>query len=113
MFIVDDMVKWPFSGLLWIVKEISNAASEDRLAEADSLRGELRLLYLDLERGAISDEDFDHREGLLLDRLDEIEAAIRSENAAVAEGDEDDEDDEEEDEEDGNDDQDGDDDDDA
>jgi hypothetical protein len=94
MFLVDDLVTWPFSGLLWIVKEISNAASEDRLAEADSLRGDLRLLYLDLERGAISEQDFDQRETLLLDRLDEIEAAIRAENEASS-GDEEVEDDEE------------------
>lgn len=81
MIIIDDLVTWPFSGLLWIVQEISNAASEDRLAEADALRGELRLLYVDLERGAITEADFDRKESQLLDQLDRIEEAIRAENS--------------------------------
>lgn len=81
MIIIDDLVTWPFSGLLWIVQEISNAASEDRLAEADALRGELRLLYVDLERGEISEADFDLKESQLLDRLDRLEEAIRGENS--------------------------------
>ena len=88
MFLLDNLLTWPASGLLWIVEELQQAAAEERVAEGDSIREELRELYQQLESGAISEETFSARETALLDRLEDIEIAMGEE-----EQDEDDEDD--------------------
>ena len=73
MFLVDDAILCPFKGFLWIVREIYAAAVEDSKNEAEGIRQELSQLYRELERGAISESDFDLREQALLDRLDRVE----------------------------------------
>ena len=95
MFLLDNLLMWPASGLLWIVEELQQAAAEERVAEGDSIREELRELYQQLESGAISEETFSTRETVLLDRLEEIEIAMGEEDQ------DEDEDDEEEDDDDG------------
>lgn len=95
MLLLDKLFTWPASGLLWVVQELQQAAMEERTAEADGLRAELRELYLELEAGRISEEAFDAQEGELLDRLDSVEELLRQE--AVEDDEEEDEDDEEED----------------
>lgn len=74
MLVVDDILFSPYRGLLWLFKEIHNAALEEVEGEATRIRNELTNLYMMLETGEIDEEEFDHREGPLLDRLDEIEA---------------------------------------
>ncbi len=100
MFLLDNLFTWPLTGLHWVVKELQQAASEERAAEAEGIRGDLRDLYLQLESGAINEEEFDEREGPLLDRLDAAEEALRNEAA----GDEDDDDDDDDDDDEGDDD---------
>jgi hypothetical protein len=73
MFLVDDILMAPVSGVLWIFQEIYEAAEQERANEADNITLELQKLYRSLESGSISEEDFEARESELLDRLDSIE----------------------------------------
>jgi hypothetical protein len=100
MFIVDDILMAPFKGVLWVFEEIHKAAKQERQNETESITVELQKLYMSLESGAISEEEFDQREAQLLDRLDSLQEV----GAVIDE--EDDEDDEEYDEEDDEDDED-------
>jgi hypothetical protein len=67
MFLIDDF-------LLWVVEQVHDAAQEEMAGEADAITEELRQRYLQLERGEISEADFDAHERRLLDRLDTIQA---------------------------------------
>jgi hypothetical protein len=73
MFIADDVLCFPFKSILWVFREIYNAAVEEMASESDAIRTELSQLYLALEAGTISEDAFDTRERELLDRLDTIE----------------------------------------
>jgi hypothetical protein len=73
MFLVDDILMAPVSGVLWIFQEIYEAAEQERANEADNITVELQKLYRSLESGSISEEDFEAKESELLDRLDSIE----------------------------------------
>lgn len=73
MFLADDVVLFPFKSILFIFREIHKAALEEIQGEAEAIRLELSDLYRLLERGALSDDEFDRREAVLLDRLDTIE----------------------------------------
>lgn len=75
MLLVDDMLLSPFRGILWIFREIHNAAREEHANESDSIAQQLRNLYMQLETSAISEEEFATHEKALLDRLEEIEAS--------------------------------------
>ena len=73
MFVVDDVVMSPFRGLLAIFREIHNAVMQESMNEAATVRAELGELYMLLEHGSISENEFDKRESALLDRLDALE----------------------------------------
>ena len=73
MFLADDIVLFPFKGILSVFREIYQAALDEVHGEAEAIRNELSQLYQGLERGEIAEEAFDARESQLLDRLDEIE----------------------------------------
>jgi hypothetical protein len=73
MFLVDDILFSPVKGILWIFRELHNAAQQEQTNEAESLTAELSDLYMMLETGKITEEEFDEREGQILDRLDEIQ----------------------------------------
>ena len=75
MFLLDDLLKLPAQGLLWVVRELYEAAQQDRHEEAAQIRGALRDLYLALEQGAITEDEFARQEARLLDRLDTLENA--------------------------------------
>jgi len=74
VFLVDDILLAPMRGVLWIFREIHNAAQEEKANEPDAIAQQLRNLYMQLETNAISEREFEHEEKKLLDRLDEIEA---------------------------------------
>ena len=74
MLVVDDILLSPVRSFLFIVREIREAAQQESANEAQSIRTELSELYMMLETGRITEEEFDARERGLLDRLDEIEA---------------------------------------
>ena len=72
MFLVDDILMAPVRGLFWIFKEIHNAAEEEQANEADAITAQLSELYMMLETGKMTEEEFDAAEKALLDRLDAI-----------------------------------------
>ena len=79
MLLVDDILFFPVSSILWIFREISKIAYEDLAGEAQSITEQLRLLYMQLETGRINEEQFDAEEKLLLDRLDAIDSRLEDE----------------------------------
>ncbi len=95
MLIIDDLLTAPFRGLLWIFQEVAAAAEQELEAEADRIKDELRDLYMMLETGQITEDEFDAQEQVLLDRLDELEEDERGVAVELDEADEeeDDEDD--------------------
>jgi adenine-specific DNA methylase len=79
MLLVDDILFSPVGGILWIFREISKVAHEELANEAQSITEQLRLLYMQLETGRITEQEFDAEEKLLLDRLDAIESRRKGE----------------------------------
>ena len=74
MLIVDDILLFPMRSLFFIFRETCNAAEQENLNEAETIRTELSELYMMLETGAITEDEFDAQEEELLDRLDAFEA---------------------------------------
>jgi len=74
MLIVDDILLFPVRSILWVFKEIHNAAQEEQANEAEAITAELSELYMMLETGKITENEFDAREKTLLDRLDVVQA---------------------------------------
>jgi len=79
MFLIDDILAFPVRSILWIFREINNAAQEELDNEAQSITTRLSELYMMLETGKITEEYFDKEEKLLLDRLDRIQDAKQQE----------------------------------
>ncbi len=73
MFILDDLLTLPVRGSLWIFEEIYNAAEAELESEAETVTAQLQRLYVLLETGEITEQEFDRREAELLDRLETIE----------------------------------------
>lgn len=74
MFILDDILLAPMKGLQWIAGEIDRASRQEQEDEADALRRRLSRLYMQLEAGHVTEEEFDEQEDAILARLDELEA---------------------------------------
>ena len=72
MLLVDDILLFPASGILWIFRAVNQAAEEAMAGEAEALKAELRDLYMMLETGTISEDEYDIREKALLDRLENL-----------------------------------------
>ena len=86
MVIIDDILLFPARSLAFIFREIYNAAQQEVANEAESIRIELGELYMMLETGRITEEEFDAKEEDLLQLLDELapastDAAEESEGA--------------------------------
>lgn len=73
MFLVDNLLLSPFTSLLWVFKEINEAVQQERAGEHEGITRSLCELYMKLETGAITEEQFGAEEKQLLDRLDAIE----------------------------------------
>jgi hypothetical protein len=73
MVLVDDLLTFPIRSLFWIFREIHNAAQEELASESESITAELSNLYMRLETGKISEEEFASEEKTLLDRLDRMQ----------------------------------------
>jgi Gas vesicle protein G len=74
MFLVDDLLMSPLKGVLWVFREIHDAAQQELEGEGEAITAALSELYLKLETGQISEAEFDAQEKVLLDRLDRLEA---------------------------------------
>lgn len=73
MLLVDDILFSPIKGINWIFRKIHELAEEELVGEADRLRESLTELYMQLETGQITEEEFEQQEALLLDRLDALD----------------------------------------
>jgi hypothetical protein len=73
MLILDDIFFFPVRSILWIFREIHNAAQQEIATEAEAITAELSELYMMLETGRITEDELDAKEVELLDRLDEIQ----------------------------------------
>jgi hypothetical protein len=79
MLLVDDILFFPVHSIMWIFREISKIAHEELAGEAQSITERLRLVYMQLETGRITEQQFDAEEKLLLDRLDAIDSRLKDE----------------------------------
>ena len=72
MLIVDDILLSPLHGILWIVREVHEAAKQEVAGQSEALTAELRELYMLLETGKISEPEYEAQEKELLDRLQRL-----------------------------------------
>jgi hypothetical protein len=79
MLLVDDILCFPVTSIFWMFREIGKVAEEELAGEAQSVTEQLRLLYMQLETGGITEQQFDAEEKLLLDRLDAIDSRRKGE----------------------------------
>lgn len=93
MLLVDDILFFPVQSLLWVFREISKIAHEELAGEAKSVNEQLRLLYMQLETGRITEAQFDAEESILLDRLDAIQERMSGDEEEEEDGEGEDEDD--------------------
>lgn len=89
MLVIDDVLLSPVKGLFYIFKQIHKAAEEEFLSE-ETVTMQLSELYMMLETGKITEEEFGKSESELLNRLDEIEAYKKKHFSAVEEEESDD-----------------------
>ncbi len=76
MFLLDDLAVGPAKFVLWIVRQVHEAAKEELSGERQRLTAELGQLHAMLESGRLSEDEFDVRERIVLDRLDAIEEQL-------------------------------------
>lgn len=79
MLLVDDILLFPLRGIFWIAREIENAAHQQMANELQSTRTQLSELYMMLETGRITEEEFEAQEACLLNRLDQLEGEEQDE----------------------------------
>lgn len=97
MFIIDDILLSPMKGFLWIVEELRNAAEAEQEHEADNLTAKLSTLYMMLETGQMSAEEFDAQEAAILSRLDQLKGTTDEGDPATGDSSADEEDEEDDD----------------
>jgi hypothetical protein len=78
MLLIDDILLFPLRAVSWIAHEIYDAAQQEVANEADTIRADLSELYMMLETGRISEEEFTTQEARLLDRLDLLDGRANS-----------------------------------
>jgi len=85
MFLIDDLFLAPFRGIKFIAESVHDAAQEHIENERKALRDQMNDLYMQLETGEITEEEFERREDEILDRLealDETESELEGEASA-------------------------------
>ncbi len=73
MLLVDDLLTSPVRSLFWIFREIHNAAYQEVGNKKENITAQLSELYMMLETGQITEEEFEAQEEKLLDLLDDEE----------------------------------------
>jgi hypothetical protein len=73
MFLIDDLLLSPIKGVLWVFREIHEAAQQELAGESDAITAALSELYQELETGRITEAEFDAQEQVLLERLDRLQ----------------------------------------
>ena len=79
MLLIDDILFFPATSILWIFREIDKIAHEELDGQGQLINEQLRLLYMQLETGRITEQQFDAEEKILLDRLDAIDSRLEDE----------------------------------
>jgi hypothetical protein len=74
MFLVDDLLLSPVKGILWVFREIHDAAQQELAGESEAITAALSELYMRLDTGQITEAEFEAQEKVLLDRLDRLQA---------------------------------------
>src|ERR1039458_287948 len=74
MLLVDDILFFPIHSIMWVFKEVGEIAQKELAGEATSITEQLRILYMQLETGRITEAEFEAGEKVLLDRLDLLES---------------------------------------
>ncbi|GHG94850.1 gas vesicle protein GvpG [Comamonas sp. JC664] len=74
MIVLDDILMAPVRSIAWIFRSVHKAVQDEQSNEESDLRARLSDLYRELERGEITEEQFDAQESKLLDRLDALKA---------------------------------------
>ena len=70
MLLIDDLLTAPFRSLLWIFQEIHRAVLEETQQQKENITQQLAELYMLLETGQITEQEFDEQEAVLLDLLE-------------------------------------------
>lgn len=91
MGIIGDILLFPVNGIFFIFEEIHSAALKALREDAEQVTENLRKLHFMLERGKISETEFDIQEKTLLDRLDEINSQLNGTQIDSGENDDDEE----------------------
>ena len=76
MFLLDDILLFPVRGTLFVLRELQKAAEAER-QDSRPIVQELQDLYMLLETGRITEEEFDRREAVLLERLEQTERSAQ------------------------------------
>ncbi|WP_338865620.1 gas vesicle protein GvpG [Myxococcus stipitatus] len=85
MIILDDILMAPVRSIAWIFRSVHKAVQDEQAKEQTDLRARLSDLYRELERGEITEEQFDEQESQLLDRLDALKEARKGQGPAPPE----------------------------
>jgi gas vesicle protein GvpG len=73
MLIIDKLLLSPVLATVWAARQIQKAIEQEQVMEPELITAQLSELYMMLETGGITEQEFEKREKELLDRLDEIE----------------------------------------
>ncbi len=73
MFIIDKLLLSPIFVTVWAARQIQKAIEQERVMEPELITAQLGELYMMLETGRISEQEFQAQEKDLLDRLEEIQ----------------------------------------
>ena len=73
MFFVDDLVMSPFKGFLFLAREVAKAVEQEAEQERAEVMSQLSLLHARIEKGEITDDEFEEMETELLDRLEQLD----------------------------------------
>jgi len=87
MFLVDDILLSPIKFPIFVFKKIGESVQEE-LTDKDKITSQLRELYLLVESGKITEEEFNKMEAELLDKLEAIEEYERGKHEEEGEGEE-------------------------
>ncbi len=70
MFILDSVLLAPLHGMVWLARAVDDAAGDLRASRRRDAVQELQDLYRALQRGEITDDEFDAAEQILLKELE-------------------------------------------
>lgn len=72
MFLIDNILLSPIKGVYCLAKQVKEKAEEEFFDEAGT-KHSLNELYMMLETGSITEEEFEKREEELIARLEQIQ----------------------------------------